>query len=381
MKILYCFILKKNDGGTVHAKEFINAFRQNGNQLEVVSQEAISLEKANRSLSLIDKILAKIIWLSTNIIFLVRVFFAYIRYKPQAITFRYTPNHTALLAELLMQQVVPTVLEVNAINELENQSSLRIKLDRFLIKRTRNIFVVSNQIKDYLVLKNYCNEKNITVIENGVDTIFFNPNISSKKIRSKYALNNEVVIGFIGTFKAWHGVYKLLELAELMADYPCKFFLVGDGECKSDCENLTKSKRLTDKIIFAGFVPHTSIPEYIAAMDIVMAPYPQTNYQDRKEFFFSALKIFEYMAMAKAIIVPPMGQLKEVIVDNESGQLLYSEDTEALKNELLKLIADFEYRKKLGDNARNRVESMYTWRINAQKVHNLCLKAIETFPH
>jgi glycosyltransferase involved in cell wall biosynthesis len=81
------------------------------------------------------------------------------------------------------------------------------------------------------------------------------------------------------------------------------------------------------------------------------------------------------MAMAKPIIAPPLGQIKELIVDGESGLLIYSEDIKALKEALLRLYHDKAYRECLGANARKRVEENYTWRANAEKVRNLCRKS------
>ena len=107
-----------------------------------------------------------------------------------------------------------------------------------------------------------------------------------------------------------------------------------------------------------------------------MAPFPQAHYEACGGFYNSALKIFEYMAMAKAIIAPPLGQIGDVIIDGDSGRLIYSEDTAALKDEIARLVADNGYRQSMGANARKRVESDYTWTVNAEKVRTLCLEAM-----
>jgi glycosyltransferase involved in cell wall biosynthesis len=374
MRILYCYILRKNDGGNVHAQEFIHAFKQNRNEIDVVCQDVVSISNLN----FIGKILAKFVWLFVNIQFAIKVLWAYFKTKPNAIIFRHAPNHTTFFAEWLLKWLVPVILEVNAINEMEHdldQKTPRVKLDRYLLNRANKIFVVSTLLKDYLVTHEYCQFQNIAVIENGVDIDRFDPVLSGLTVRQQYQLNDSVVIGFVGSFKIWHGVYAFLELAELLRDFPCKFLLVGEGECKYDLEKSVKKLGLEEKLHFTGFVTHEKIVDYIAAMDIVMAPFPKSHYENKKGFFGSALKVFEYMAMGKAIIVPPMGQISEVIVDNVSGRLIDSEDITTLRDEIIKMATDPVYRQKLGQNARHRVSELYTWKINAQKVKDLCEQA------
>ncbi|OAI13771.1 hypothetical protein A1359_11700 [Methylomonas lenta] len=379
LKVLYCYSLKKNDGGNVHVQEFIHAFESLGNQIDVAFQNTISLEKPGQSMGLLKKVFTKLIWLFGNIQFFIKIFYKYLIKKPDVIIFRHTNNHVALLSQVLMKYLAPLVLEVNGISEMErneNTSSKRIIFDRFVLKIPKNIFVVSTQLKQYLVSHNYADDNKITVIENGVDITRFNPNISGESIRKRYGLEKSIVIGFVGTFKAWHGVYKILELAQEFREHSYKFVLVGDGECRASCEEYVNQNHLNNTVIFTGLVPHNSIPEYIAAMDILLAPFPRNYYESQKGFFGSALKIFEYMAMAKPVIAPPMGQIAEVISDKKSGRLIFSEDTIELKAELQKMCNDPDYRNYIGKNARQHVESHYTWKSNAEKVRQLCVESI-----
>ncbi len=223
-------------------------------------------------------------------------------------------------------------------------------------------------------------KERIAVIENGVDLEIFSTDTSSDNMKKSLNLEKYFVAGFVGNFREYHGIENLICLAEAVKSKSLNimFLIVGDGVNRNRYEEIVRSKGLEKSVIFAGFVPHERVRDYIAVMDVALAPHRKDSFAETGGFHGSPLKIFEYMAMAKPIIAPPLGQIKELIVDGESGLLIYSEDTKALKEALLKLYHDKAYREHLGANARKRVEENYTWRANADKVRTQCLESLNT---
>jgi glycosyltransferase involved in cell wall biosynthesis len=218
-------------------------------------------------------------------------------------------------------------------------------------------------------------EGRVAVIENGVDISEFHPGVSADYVRNSLKLEGRFVIGFVGSFRPWHGIEHLIALAEVLTiDLPQAIFLiVGDGPDRVLYEGQVQEKRLSEHFNFRGYVCHSQVPSYLASMDVVLAPHSLSSF--KKGFYGSALKIFEYMAMGKPVIASPLGQIRDLIEDGVSGRLIHAEDSMRLKNAILDLYRDPSYRKRLGHNARVMVEKQFTWEVNAAKVERLCQEA------
>ena len=129
---------------------------------------------------------------------------------------------------------------------------------------------------------------------------------------------------------------------------------------------------ITSSVTFTGNVDNNKIPDYIGAMAITVAPYsPNEN------FYFSPIKIFEYMAMAKPVVAGKIGQIAEVITDGETGMLFEPGNIRELTRSLEKLLGDSELCQWLGKNARAWVRKERTWEKNASKVSDLVNEILE----
>ncbi len=118
---------------------------------------------------------------------------------------------------------------------------------------------------------------------------------------------------------------------------------------------------ISDRVIFTGPVPYDQMPATLAAMDVTVAPYPAFDH-----FYFSPLKLFEYMAMARPVIAPALGQIAEVVAHQENGWLYPPGDTSALSDALIALATDEALRARLGASARAHVIAHHTWRRNGE---------------
>src|SRR5205807_2068305 len=82
---------------------------------------------------------------------------------------------------------------------------------------------------------------------------------------------------------------------------------------------------LTPAVTFAGGVAHEDVPQHLAAMDVAIAPYPALD-----NFYYSPLKLFEYMAAGRPVVASRVGQVAEVVVDGVTG-LLFGPGEEVLE--------------------------------------------------
>ena len=131
-------------------------------------------------------------------------------------------------------------------------------------------------------------------------------------------------------------------------------------------------KSLADRITLQGFVPNERIPELLAAMDIVLAPYPQMPF-----FYFSPVKIFEYMAAAKPVVSTRIGQIAELIRSGENGLLCDSGQWPDLAEAVIGLARNPELRRRLGLQARATIAAAHTWEHKARAWHEICTRVLQ----
>jgi glycosyltransferase involved in cell wall biosynthesis len=117
-------------------------------------------------------------------------------------------------------------------------------------------------------------------------------------------------------------------------------------------------------------VPHAQIGAYLAAIDIAVAPYRAPG-PDQGSFYFSPLKVFEYMAAERPVVAPQLGQIGEVVKHGQHGLLYPPDDTKALTAHLLQLIRNPAQRTQMGCAGATQVSQQYTWSGNAMRVAEL----------
>ena len=265
---------------------------------------------------------------------------------------------------------VPLVLEVNAPLAYEQRqyrgltfSSMAERTERMIWCGADLVIAVSDLLRHHLQEAGV-RPGRIQILPNAVDTNLFRTDLDGELVRKRFHLGGRFVVGFLGTFKQWHGADLLMEAFQRLhqVDPDMHLLLVGDGPLREPLQQEIRQATLEDAVTLAGKVAHQEVPLYLAAMDVAVAPYP-----DLSEFYFSPLKLFEYMAAGRAIVASRLGQVAEVIVDGESGLLFKPGDVEDLVRCIRRLREDSRLRLALGKQASMSSQS-YTWSKNASQV-------------
>ncbi len=295
------------------------------------------------------------------------------RYRPDIVYQRHALHHYAggILARLLSARFV---LEVNASEVWVRESWSRLVLggharaaEAVILGMADTISVVSTGVMEQLRPFGIPRER-FVVAPNGVDIRVFRPDIDGAAVRRKLGIGDEVTIGFIGTFTRWHGVETLRDA--ILADDPvlagAHFVLIGDGDLRRAIQHDIEGSHARDRCTFTGLVDHDETPRYLAACDILVSPH--LGFADGSAFFGSPTKLFEYMAMGRAIVASSLGQIAEVIRDGENGLLFPPGDVAMLTSQLGLLVQDEQLRARLGEQARTDAVSSYTWERNVEGV-------------
>jgi glycosyltransferase involved in cell wall biosynthesis len=264
---------------------------------------------------------------------------------------------------------LPLALEFNGSEVWISQSwdpvgqlSLLKRFERLNVRAAAFIFTVSEVERRNLILAGVDAEK-IIVNPNGVDVNRFHPCTGGEEIRRRHNIDRQIVIGFLGTFGPWHGAPVLAEAATRL-DANCHLLFIGDGDERPITEE--KLGKTKSRATFVGRITHAEVPAYLDACDILVAPHVPAS--DGSDFFGSPTKLFEYMAMEKAVVASRLGQIADVITDGENGLLVPPNDSAALAAAIEKLANDEGLRLRLGRAARQTVMENYTWRDNAARV-------------
>jgi glycosyltransferase involved in cell wall biosynthesis len=258
---------------------------------------------------------------------------------------------------------IPWILEINAplVDEQRRYRHLSLipvarGLERQLIIEADTIVVPAEELRSY-VAKKVGRRSKVRVIPNGVDLDLFQEPIDRLSPQTVKRLDGRFVIAFLGSLKPWHGIKQLLQaFARLRSTVPSAHLLViGEGPMLKEIE--TAARRLgPDTVTLCGAVPHEEVPAWLARADVGVAPYPELP-----GFYFSPLKIVEYLAAGLPVVASGIGQIVDLVKHERTGLIVPPGDPGALAEALARLYADRRLRARLGRRARERARQRHGW--------------------
>jgi glycosyltransferase involved in cell wall biosynthesis len=262
---------------------------------------------------------------------------------------------------------IPVILEVNAAySSTVYQAFERIRFkhlarlcERFSVGAATLVAAVSTPLRDLLVALAPASG-HIIVVPNGANPLRFSERADGvAEARAKLGAGSELIVGWCGILRDWHGMELLLGAVQRTAGL--RLVIIGDGPDSARVQQLAQERGLADRTVFTGRVPHDQMPAYIGALDIAVAADDRTGYA-------SPMKVLEYMAAGRAVVAPRLGGLQDIIEDEVDGLLFTPGDAPALAAALDRLARDRPLRERLGREARRKVERERNWQRNAETV-------------
>ncbi len=253
----------------------------------------------------------------------------------------------------------PGLLEVNAplIEESRDHRSLSdevqaLRLTRRAFSSASHIITVSKELSPYVQSLGEAPQK-IHVVPNGVNLERFSP------IRGPATDNTTgFTVGFSGSLKPWHDLPTLLagfgRLWE--GEERCRLLIVGDGPETAWLSRELADTPLSGAVTLEGAVPPAQVPAFLQQMDVGIVPCPALA-----NFYFSPLKIFEYMATGLPVIASRIGQPGRLIEDEVNGLLYAPGDANELSECLLRLKENERLRVRLGKAAQRTAVNEHSW--------------------
>jgi len=265
---------------------------------------------------------------------------------------------------------IPGLLEVNSPLIVE-QAQHRGLLDRAGAERIAErvfgaagaLIAVSEEVAAYL--ERYPTARGrIYVVPNGVNPDRFPTGLKP----ACPAPHGTFTIGFIGKVRPWHGLPVLIEAFAIFRQRePCsRLLIVGEVPKLASLIADLSARGLLEAVHFTGAVDPSQVPGLLASMDAAVAPYPNES-----DFYFSPLKVYEYMAAGLPVAASRVGQLAQLIEDNVNGLLCPPGNPIALAAALDRLRREPELRVRLGQAARATVLQNHTWEAIARRILHL----------
>lgn len=373
MKILYHHRVRSQDGQAVHIAALIAALRALGHEVSVVEPPGYRRSAFGTSSPLlawlkrhVPRRLYEAMELSYNIPDYVRLGRACRRTKPDFIYERY--NLFSVAGVWVSRQArVPLLLEINAPLARERAAFGGLGsrhaanwFEAWTWRRASHALPVTHMLATMVNAAGVPPER-MTVIPNAVDLAHFSP-VDTEVAKQALGLADKTVMGFAGFMRPWHGLDKIIDFLG-RPDVPKSLHLVliGDGPALAPLQEQARRNGLHQRVTFAGIVGHDRISQYIAAFDIALQP--------RAVAYASPLKLFEYMALGKAIVAPDQPNIREVLIDGQNALLFDVDELDGLATAVIRLATDAPLRKRLGDAARSTLADKHmSWLDNARRV-------------
>ena len=225
-----------------------------------------------------------------------------------------------------------TITEEKSLKVVNRISRL---IERVNLEAADRIMVVSDVLGQFLVSRGI-DARKVIVNPNGADASYSTPDVAPGPVRQRLKLNGKIVVGFAGNHNSnntWHGTKHLAMAVPAASNawYGCgSFFYFVMRGLSTWC---SQSRRLTAYTLGGDFCEGSAVPGdagYYAACDILVSPH--VNMADGTTFFGLPVKIFEYMAMGKAIVASGVGQLAVLLRDHDNALLTTPGDSERYRS-------------------------------------------------
>ena len=380
MRILYHHRTASKDGQAVHIEEMIQSLRSQGHQVMVVApgQRDQAAEGSTsmggqvawvgRLRAALPKALYELMELGYSLVAYHRLLSAARQFKPDLIYERY---NLFLLAGVMLKRKLrlPLFVEVNAPLAEERQlhggglglPALARWAEAVVWRGADRVLPVTRVLAGHVAAVGVPAER-IVVIPNGINEAHFAAAVSPDAAKQRLGLTGALVLGFTGFVRDWHGMDLVIRwMASAAAPAHARLLVVGAGPAQAALEQLALALHLGDRVRFTGVIDRHAVPDHVAAFDIALQPAVVA--------YASPLKLFEYLALGKAVVAPATPNIMEVLRDEENALLFDPVQAGAFERALQRLATDAVLRQRVGQAARETIlQQGLTWNGNARRV-------------
>ena len=266
------------------------------------------------------------------------------------------PDNDQLTLFRTVNPHAPCIWEINApLEELRVHNISEKRLNEYNSERKRlaremvnGAICVSDEMETYA--RDALGIQNTCVIPNGSDPVLFSP----KKPDNTIFDGAKFVVLWVGSSEyKWQGHELVLQVANaLEKTHPDILFA------------LTAKGISSANILFLDKIPYSELPVYLSSADIGLCLYEPITFFD--SFFFSPLKMYDYMASGLPVVGINEGQVRKTIETYECGDAVEG-SINAITHAILRIKNNMSLAEKMGINGRKAVVQCHNWKKIAEE--------------
>lgn len=285
--------------------------------------------------------------------------------------------------ELKKQQSIQQVHTYHSLGAVKYKSvttipmiaNTRLATEKAVLETAERIVATSPQEKAHmrsLVSK----QGNIDIIPCGTDIRRFGA-FTREQARQKLGIDPDInVVFYVGRFDPRKGIETLVRAVNLSQRRDNMLLVIGggsrpgqsDGMERDRIESIVEELGLQDRTIFPGSLGDTTLPAYYAAADVCVVP---SHYEP------FGLVAIEAMASGTPVIASDVGGLQYTVVPGETGLLCPPKDEVSFAAAIDRILTNPQWGNQLGQAARKRVETYFSWDGVASQLSNLYTQLLE----
>ncbi|NMG11333.1 glycosyltransferase family 1 protein [Brasilonema sp. UFV-L1] len=271
-------------------------------------------------------------------------------------------------------------VKYNTIDTIPLIASTRLAVEKQVLETAERIVATSPQEKEHM--RSLVSTKgNIDIIPCGTDIAKFGC-VDRQAARAELGIDEDAkLVLYVGRFDPRKGIETLVRAvgeSQLRESGKLQLMIGGgsrpghsDGIERDRIENIVTELGMSDFTTFPGRLSQEILPYYYAAADVCVVP---SHYEP------FGLVAIEAMASQTPVIASDVGGLQFTVVPEETGLLAPPQDVGAFATAIDRILTNPQWRDELGQAARKRVETKFSWGGVASQLAQLYTQLLQDKP-
>lgn len=364
-------IVLLSDANSIHTSKWVNSFAQRGHDVYLIySKEHFpQVHPIDQRVKTIPLRYSGRMGYYLNAINLNRI----IKHiNPDVINAHYASGYGTLARMARVKNLVLSVWGSDVYN-FPYQNKVNYKIIRKNLLYTKYIASTSKCMAEQVNKILGKEERKIVVTPFGIDLKKFNPNKLKKEkefLNVSVIKNLENIYGIDDFLKAMQLALKKISKKDMLTAEKIRINIYGEGEQEEALRKLALDLEIASITSFKGRISNDLVPEKLSETTVFC------NMTKFRESF--GVSVVEAMAMEVPVVVTDVDGTREITDNGKAGILVPKGDIEVMAEQISELLLDDQYRNKVGQKERIRVEKFYDWEKNVDIMEKYYREVVES---
>ncbi|MEA3226266.1 MAG: glycosyltransferase family 4 protein [Planctomycetota bacterium] len=237
---------------------------------------------------------------------------------------------------------------------------------RYTAKHLDGITYITDEMRRYCIEKYKLHEHPSAIWTSGVNPKLFSP--------SKAASNSRgLTILYHGTISRRRNIESIINALSLIKDIDVHLALLGDGDGLQRLMQLVGRLGLDTQVSFEKPVDYKEVPDWINTCDVGILPFDDWDGWN----VCSPIKLFEYLACGKPVIVTNITAHRNVLQDSPFAFWANQGSPEDIAEAIRHVYNRRKSLEHLGSESRKLILADHTWARQADKLKLFCDSVLE----